>query len=139
MEKRVQMVTNANDPLPGELDALARRLSARTREFNNRGEFSNAHDAFLERRQKLHAAIEAKLEAVIRRGAVWEPIIGRMAVVHLAVLKDADDGGRLDRVNLTLAVLLLGSRMDVINRLAEAEAREVAQRIARPCLGPQVE
>jgi hypothetical protein len=29
-----------------------------------------------------------------------------MAVVHLAVLKDADDGGRLDRVNLTLAVLL---------------------------------
>ena len=27
-------------------------------------------------------------------------------MVHLAVLKDADDGGRLDRVNLTLAVLL---------------------------------
>jgi hypothetical protein len=73
-EDRLAGVTNVIDPLPEALDALARRLSARTREFNNRGEFSKAHNAFLERRQKRHAAIEAKLEAAIRRGAIWQSI-----------------------------------------------------------------
>ena len=68
------MITNANDTLAEELDALARRLSARTREFNDRGEFSNAHDASHERRQKRHAAMEAKLEAAIRRGAIWQSV-----------------------------------------------------------------
>ena len=65
------MITNANAE---ELDALARRLRARTREFNNQGEFSNVHDALLERRQERHADVEARLEAAIRRGAVWQSI-----------------------------------------------------------------
>jgi hypothetical protein len=73
-EDRFAGITNANVPLSEELDALARRLSARTSEFNNQGEFSNAHKSFLERRQKRHAAIEAKLEAAIRRGAIWQSI-----------------------------------------------------------------
>ncbi len=42
------------------------------------------------------------------KGRMWESIRGRMAVVHLAVLKDVDEG-RLDRVNLTLAALLFVS------------------------------
>ncbi len=67
-------ITNANDTIAEELDAMARLLGARTREFHERGEFSNAHVAFVERRQKRHAAMEAKLEAAIRRGAIWESI-----------------------------------------------------------------
>jgi hypothetical protein len=70
------MMTNAN---PEEIDALARRLSPRTRVFDNQGEFSNVHDALLERRHERHAATAAR---------------------------DADDEGRLDRVSLTLAALL---------------------------------
>jgi hypothetical protein len=66
------MTTNANDLLSKELDALGRRLSARTREFSDRGAFSNAHGALLERRQQRHAALEAKLEDAIYRGALWE-------------------------------------------------------------------
>ncbi len=66
--------SKADVSLPEELQALTRLLGARTREFNNLGEFSNVHDAVLERRQQQHAAIEARLVAAIRRGAIWESI-----------------------------------------------------------------
>jgi hypothetical protein len=67
-------ISNAMDSLHDELDAMALRLGARTREFTKSGEFSNAHDASLERRQERHSALEARLVAAIRRGAIWQSI-----------------------------------------------------------------
>ncbi len=68
------MITNIPAPSSEDLDAFSRRLGVRTREFNNGGEFSTARDAYLEQRRKRHAALEAKLESAIRRGAVWASI-----------------------------------------------------------------
>ena len=67
------MIT-AYNPISEELDAFVHNLSAKRREFYDRGEISISHDAFLKRHQKRHADIEAKLEGAIRRGAVWESI-----------------------------------------------------------------
>jgi hypothetical protein len=55
------------------------------------------------------AVEEQRPRAPRRRRDMWESTRGRLAVVPLAVLKDADDGGRLDRVSLLLAVLLFFS------------------------------
>src|SRR5271157_2769268 len=65
-------IGNSNGALAQELDALSLRISARTREFRNSGEFSNSHNTFLERREKRRAEFEATLEAAVRRGDVME-------------------------------------------------------------------
>jgi hypothetical protein len=93
-----EMNADANDPSSNELDAFGRRLSASTREFNTGGEFSSAHGVFHERRRQSRAALEARLVASIRRGAVWQSI-------RLELQRDVDTlidnfGASLDRMDV---------------------------------------
>jgi Serine dehydrogenase proteinase len=46
-----------------------RRLDARTREFKERGEFSDMHEPFLESLRKRQASIKNKLDSAIQHGA----------------------------------------------------------------------
>jgi len=60
------------DALKKQFDDFSLRLDARTREFKDSGAFSTTHASFMQRLQKGHAAIAAKLETAIHRGAPWE-------------------------------------------------------------------
>jgi len=63
------MSNEDHDELRDKLDAFSRRLDARTREFKERGEFSDMHEPFLESIRKRQASIKKKLDSAIQHGA----------------------------------------------------------------------
>jgi hypothetical protein len=68
------MSTNDHDALKASLEAFARRLDARVREFKDHGEFSDAREAFIESMRKRQASLSERLEAAIRNGMAWDVI-----------------------------------------------------------------
>ena len=58
-----------HDELRDKFDAFCRRLDARTREFKERGEFSDMHEPFLESIRKRQASIKNKLDSAIQHSA----------------------------------------------------------------------
>ena len=58
------------DALREQLAAFTRRLNKRSKEFQDRGGFSDTHEAFVERIKQGHAAVEAKLESAVHGGAI---------------------------------------------------------------------
>jgi hypothetical protein len=57
------------DTLRAELASFSRRLKAKIQELQDRGTFSDTHEAFVTSLLQGHAAIEAKLESAVRGGA----------------------------------------------------------------------
>jgi hypothetical protein len=62
------------DPLRDKFDAFSRRLDARVREFEERGEFSDMQGAFLESIRKRQASIKEKLDSALGSGATRDLI-----------------------------------------------------------------
>jgi hypothetical protein len=58
--------------LRDKLDDFSRRLDARVREFKERGEFSDTHEAFTESIRRREASIKEKLDSAINKGARWD-------------------------------------------------------------------
>jgi hypothetical protein len=63
------MSNEDHDELRDKFDAFCRRLDARTREFKERGEFSDIHEPFLESIRKRQTSIKSKLDSAIQHGA----------------------------------------------------------------------
>jgi hypothetical protein len=61
-----------HDALGDRLDALSRRIEARSREFKERGAFSGIHEIGLDEFRKRSASIKAKLDAAISKGSMWD-------------------------------------------------------------------
>jgi hypothetical protein len=62
------------DPLRDKFDAFSRRLDARVREFEERGEFSDMQGAFPESIRKRQASIKEKLDSALGSGATRDLI-----------------------------------------------------------------
>jgi hypothetical protein len=68
------MTNEDHDPLRDKLDAFARRLDARVREFKERGEFSGMPEEFTESIRKRQASIQEKLDSAIHNGPTHDLI-----------------------------------------------------------------
>lgn len=60
--------------LKSKLDAFSRGHDTRGREFKKRGGFSDTQTPIAEGIRNRQKAIKAKLDAAIRKGAVWDTI-----------------------------------------------------------------
>jgi len=57
-----------------KLDAFARRLDAKTREFHEQGEFADVHEMFVKPIREHHDQMRKKVESAIRNGTAWDQI-----------------------------------------------------------------
>ena len=62
------------DLLRTKLDEFSQRLDARTREFKERGEFSDVHRSLMTRIQQRRDRMLARLASAEAKGAKWEII-----------------------------------------------------------------
>jgi hypothetical protein len=69
-----QMNNDDLQALRDKLDAFSHRLNARVSEFKKRGEFSDTQQPIADGIRKRRKAIRAKLNAAIRKGAMWDSI-----------------------------------------------------------------
>jgi hypothetical protein len=62
------MANEADNALNDKLAAFSRRLDARVREFKERGEFSDIHEAFAETLKKRQEFVKERLDSAIHSG-----------------------------------------------------------------------
>jgi hypothetical protein len=55
-----------------KLDELSARLHARANEFRQKGEFSDTHEALLNRIQQHHEALSKKVAEAEAKGTTWD-------------------------------------------------------------------
>jgi deoxyadenosine/deoxycytidine kinase len=62
-----------------QLDDFSHRLEARTREFEEKGEFSDTHEALLQQIHLRRDQLRAKVNAAIRQGTLWQIVRAEFA------------------------------------------------------------
>ena len=62
------------DRMRARLDEFSRRLDARTREFENRGEFSDLHRSLIGKIERRRERLRAKLASAEASGSTWEVV-----------------------------------------------------------------
>jgi deoxyadenosine/deoxycytidine kinase len=62
------------DQMRARLDEFSRRLDARTREFEQRGEFSDLHRSLLDQIEARRQGLQAKLASAEASGSTWEVV-----------------------------------------------------------------
>ena len=62
------------DRMRARLDEFSQRLDARTREFQERGELSDAHQALMSQIQERRDRLQARLASVEATGSEWDVI-----------------------------------------------------------------
>ena len=68
------MNANTPDTLRKRLDELELRVDAKKREFEDHGEFSDVHKAFMAEIQKRQTAIKNKINEALGKGISWNLI-----------------------------------------------------------------
>ncbi len=63
-----------HDSLLQRLDALDQRIEARIRQFKTRGEFSDAHTAFVANLKRRQEEIRQRITAKLKDGMSWDLI-----------------------------------------------------------------
>jgi hypothetical protein len=62
------------DRMRARLEEFSRRLDARTREFHDQGEPSDAHQALMSEIRKRRDRLQARLASVEAKGSAWDVI-----------------------------------------------------------------
>jgi len=72
----------------GKLDDLSRRLDARTREFEQNGEFSDSHEALIIQIRQRQDKLRMRVDAAAREGKNWDFVKAEFMHAHKSIFDD---------------------------------------------------
>ena len=82
------MTSEEWDAFRGRLDDLSRRLDARTREFEQNGEFLDIHEALTSQIRQRQDKLRIKVDAAAREGKNWNLLKAEFMRDHRSIFDD---------------------------------------------------